>query len=81
MAFGVPAIVEGRDLDGGLAARMKGREPDLCLAITKKGESTMKAPVSLVPVKYVISPYFPLGCADEILVNWYLLPSATIGLV
>ena len=51
MAFGVPAIVEGMDVDGGLAARMKGREPDLCLAITKKGENTLKVAASLVPVK------------------------------
>lgn len=51
MAFGVPAIVEGKDTDGGLAARMQGREPDLCLAITRKGDATLKATASLVPVK------------------------------
>lgn len=51
MPFGVPAVVEGRDIDGGLAARLRGRKPDLCLAITKKGDAALKATASLVPVK------------------------------
>jgi len=50
MAFGVPAIVEGR-AHPHLAAKLHGRVPDLCLAISKQGDSTIKAPASLVPIK------------------------------
>lgn len=54
MAFGVPTVVEGKDRDGQLAARLRGREPDLCLAISKKNDAAASAsstPASLVPVK------------------------------
>jgi hypothetical protein len=51
MAFGVPQIMEGQDPLHHLAAKLAGRLPDLCLAISKKGDVALKVPASLVPVK------------------------------
>lgn len=49
LAFGVPAIVEGKDQDGSIAKRVAGREPDLCLAVGKRGDALTGR--RLVPVK------------------------------
>jgi hypothetical protein len=51
MAFGVPQIMEGRDPEDLLSMKLYGRLPDLCLAVSKKGDLALKAPASLVPVK------------------------------
>jgi hypothetical protein len=51
MAFGVPQIMEGRDPEDLLSMKLYVRLPDLCLAVSKKGDLALKAPASLVPVK------------------------------
>jgi hypothetical protein len=46
MAFGIPQLVDTGDEK--LAAKVRGREPDMCLAVTEKGKDGLPR---LVPIK------------------------------
>lgn len=55
-AWGVPAVVEGRDTNEAVADAVYGFEPDMCLAIRKRGDDT--APFQLYAINHLVYSAF-----------------------
>jgi len=44
MAFAIPELLKGGDFDERIIGKMRGMEPDVCLAVTRKGGVVVQVP-------------------------------------